>query len=841
LAGLWNVAQTLLSIKSSIVGEFSELKPEIDVIEHWLDQLPRLDKELEFWKNRSIAGAIPIIKKDERYAETTGNKEITGYAPPLLGVLSTNPVWSALWYSTESPLGSVFRRFQAWYFAAFLQLQKKGDLKDLGVELYRAGLLIRRLNYPERCVELDRFALAGSMQDALPILIKLGDVPKKTWLEYGYRALATLLRRAFMPDSHGLSQESDKKARGQNKKKEAGTPRNSSFGHYDLILPGHTLFDSLLERESWFGHTDLPRIRLEMTVPSSEVAEELAVDGVSPGEYAECEGVQVQLDDIDSRFLERPQELPPLASIFGIARARARAVMMDAQRFRTRLTRVLVADVHQVMRVLDSAFASALLQRSAPGVTASRSGQQFSEAILLAAASLVTGVSQEELLGMQLYDAVEEIPNQNQYTIGYSPKYKVWIRPYQSPERKSLDLEGRAQTLKEVPRVVINDVLGVGLHWTSLLEKGEFPSRLSTYQKIFQEEVEPKLVAAGVSPRWCRFAALADLLPSWFAGLEESDDLRCSLLFGRESAAAATSRYYTVIERSSLNDWYVKELSSMLFRMKADGLRLSSGLFTEPPLTVIPKSFVGDDRTLRVAVVMALMKKLQSGLSQKKDAEDLVTRHNRYTAYVALGLAMATGCRLVRTPVPDLRVALAADGFLPLQEKDRSDGNHARIVWLPESIRTQISYYLEHLGELWLQLPAGISNTGWIEATKQRDRSRFGGERFAINWLHTFFFLENDPRGLRPVELSGTRLKKYLDAELPDQWPVANANRHVFRSFLTNDGCPANVINAAMGHWQYGESVWDPYSAFDPMQYRNAIRPHLDTLMAAIGFEPLRA
>jgi len=66
-----------------------------------------------------------------------------------------------------------------------------------------------------------------------------------------------------------------------------------------------------------------------------------------------------------------------------------------------------------------------------------------------------------------------------------------------------------------------------------------------------------------------------------------------------------------------------------------------------------------------------------------------------------------------------------------------------------------------------------------------------------------------------------------------------NASRHYLRSILLERGCPVEVINAFMGHFERGEEPWGRFSGLSPDTYRNQLSSYLVPLLQDDGWEAL--
>ena len=357
----------------------------------------------------------------------------------------------------------------------------------------------------------------------------------------------------------------------------------------------------------------------------------------------------------------------------------------------------------------------------------------------------------------------------------------------------------------------------------------------------------------GVERRWRSLSSMSRILPSWFNALEEGDQLRVAALFGRKDPSAIVHRHYTRLERNQLSDLYRNRFLSLWSKIKVCGFKeRDSALFswTEAVDERVKShhSYVGDELAPNVQGIRELLYQLRQKIEsfqQQSTIESMVQYHNLVVSYMALLLSVVTGLRPVRTPITDLTVIDKATGLMPLQEKDEEGGVHARIVWLTDLVRKQISEYITYLRVALIRFSVrGLPSHLNVPATKYRDHSRFNQGTYSIPLNRTLFFLEIKEDELHASEWVGDRLVEQLQESLSDDvlkiWAVGNSGRHFIRSYLVECGCPATIINAFMGHWGTGEEMWAPYSAFDPLRYRKMISRYLKELDEALGVVLLR-
>jgi hypothetical protein len=102
--------------------------------------------------------------------------------------------------------------------------------------------------------------------------------------------------------------------------------------------------------------------------------------------------------------------------------------------------------------------------------------------------------------------------------------------------------------------------------------------------------------------------------------------------------------------------------------------------------------------------------------------------------------------------------------------------------------------------------------------------------------LHGDFFLLSDDLEIiqaRPGTLIDI-LAEYVS--LPLNFP-----RKAMCCYLTEAGVSADLVDAWMGHWSYGESPWSSRSMLSPTIYLREVGPVVDRILHEIGFRPIRS
>ncbi|MCG5534150.1 hypothetical protein LRF89_11965 [Halorhodospira sp. 9621] len=785
--------------------------------------------------------------------------------PPLKGHTTSHPVWCALWHiyhNIDMADAQVYEWLQAHLLAAHIRFMLTGEHPRRADCGYNASMVIRKAHHRVfRWLILEIQDVIANPGPLANRLRRIKDRGSASTQRKGHDEDYHLTRYCgylaeYIADAHQIPMDVFR----ETTRSGSGGKRSRSQQFVDAMGPDHSGFwyysDNQLLLTSW-GTADY---RAHGQAPCKASQDDLSASGIAPYEFDVDESAEVAFHTLlgdtgeparDDHTAGAPGQLPPLPSIYARARGMARRIAMDTQRLRVEPSRIRLNQLHKILHTLEEVFS----QASTPSAQISESEKDLKdrklrrETALLASIALISGTPPSAVRGVQCVARVSDLPVA--YQLAYNPDFRMWMRPYVPPPRHPLGEEYREHLVATWPRVVFEDILGVGQHLRNV--ERPFTHRDQTYKKNWDKTLAPLLERAGVERRWRRFENLASILPSWFAWAEEGQHLPAALLFDSQDPLARVHHFYTAWQRSELARIYYKELHAALDGSGLDEPRdyAEDRLWSyRPPSTEITESWVGNDRLPRAESISGLVNDLRQRLtmgvrrSRHLDVQEWLQTHNLLTAYTALGLTLAAGGRAIRTPVPDLTARHSATGTLALQEKDRADGAHARLVVLPQAVLQQIEHYLTHLVTLFTAFPA-LPITLSCPATKFRDRSAYGTDTFELDLRKTCFFLdaadERDPASWRPVELTGQRLRSECDRIRPYAWPFDNAGRHLLRSYLTGKGCPATLINTHLGHWHYGEEPWGHPSTFDPVRYRQTIGPYLEELMEEIGYRSLSA
>jgi hypothetical protein len=876
--GLFTVAENIAGIKDvaglkdrggikDILKEISpdKCKKTIQEIINWAALVNRVPVSHELRKEIELSGSIQ---------DKDGTKR-----PPFRQMVNKHPIWSALWYRHESDNTEAVEKYQ-WLQAYFLvsyvlmvikdkeedKVEDKDKDPPYSNRVKEAGLMIRKLHFDDFGEFFDDCDLNTDHPEGLQTsLIKIKEAGEDPEIRQGLGALAVMLGVAF-----NLIQEEEifRKHTGGSG---GGGVHKLNLHNPNILNPDNALYSATLPPEKYnvvsVGNSICV---VHQTLPFNTMRNEISESGIDPSEYSNSNDTSVDVGRIlnpDTQASDvKLGELQLLSTLYAAARAKMRRMAMISQRLRSNTERIRRSDLSAIINTLETIYAESLLL---PGAE----GRKIRYVLILAAIAIATGTSEKFLrkynkiegeekdVKFALVETYQQLPRK--FKIAFNPTHNLWIRPFEAPIRHPLQERHRAFGKENKPRVIFRDVLGVGQHLTLLSKEAIFPSNNTNIKKIWNKAISPKLAKAGVSKRWRNLEAMSAILPSWFASIEEGEHLSSALLFCREDILASTHRYYTLFDRRKLMERYRHNVVELWKSLTLDDSNATNTLFrfqafeNSKPLKI---SWVGDDRVPTHLSIKKLVTKLKRKInsSQKRlngiENSDIARyeHHNLVVTYTALGLAICTGFRSVRTPIVDLTAIHHASRTFVLQEKDCTDGSHARLVVIPESVYEQVILYTEYLTTIFTQFSDDIPKELEVKATKYRDKkkynhvdkSQFNHNAFKLDLLKTFFYIlpsEKDENKWVPHEFTGNLLKSECDKLIDKCWPVENAGRHFLRTFLVQQKeCPATAINALLGHWFNGEEPWTTRSTLDPVTFREVIVPHQEKLMKSIGFKALQ-
>jgi hypothetical protein len=198
----------------------------------------------------------------------------------------------------------------------------------------------------------------------------------------------------------------------------------------------------------------------------------------------------------------------------------------------------------------------------------------------------------------------------------------------------------------------------------------------------------------------------------------------------------------------------------------------------------------------------------------REERKAFARHHDELTLYTYWMFAFATGIRGIVAPYPRIELIDPQTGTYTIEDKTANSGAlgyKRRVVRLPPVLLGQMQAYDAYLRGL--------------------------KRKYQLEGDGPCFFLALDDEKLRPVAIRPVELQSRAEELLP--FP-ANTQRLFLRSELLGRGCGAEIVDAFMGHWAFGEEPWAPYSTFNYAVYFDALKPYLGPLLKELGFEVVR-
>jgi hypothetical protein len=421
----------------------------------------------------------------------------------------------------------------------------------------------------------------------------------------------------------------------------------------------------------------------------------------------------------------------------------------------------------------------------------------------------------------------DRVPQHNSYP-GYvvlSDRTGYWWACPAVPQRKIFpDKSQQSKTLEIVNAFPL--VSGIGIEYIlsvyikqSHRHKSQylFPRPLEIYEKMvssFLSEVNKRHKTRLTANR------IADYLFDQISRKEGSDLVTAMYITGRHHFLGTNLSSYTAIPVSRLQTFYgevCKDIRKRHFRESPEENR--NGLSDRCDLPDcnlhVGSPFVPKRETVD-ALVIHLKSKLKTASSEKQATLLKLARlHNNMTRYTAFLIAFFTGFRAVKDPFLSAAEIDWESGFAVLSDKDNEDRYNSRIIWIPPVCLEQLKLFREHTHNVMYRFSMLIPEFYSQLASARRQ----GPGRYM------FFSSYNENSSSYDTVRFGPKRRGRDLHEIYDL--PFNASRHYLRSNLLERGCPEEVINGFMGHWERGEEAWGTYSGLSPHAFRKALIKHL--------------
>jgi len=288
----------------------------------------------------------------------------------------------------------------------------------------------------------------------------------------------------------------------------------------------------------------------------------------------------------------------------------------------------------------------------------------------------------------------------------------------------------------------------------------------------------------------------------------KGDICAASMISGDEHRLAHVRLFYAMIPAEHLQNAYLQasqELVSLI--LAATGK--ATALPPELP-TYIKGKYVGSRLRPSSDAVKSAINQIKLASQNHSSPDATIDEHNHYSLITVWHFAFATACRAIETPYSQLTEIDQISGLTLIADKDDGTKYKARLAWIPEHVIKQMVQYQDYRSNLLLKYP-----------------------HLSTESLPPIFFLQrNRENELQVLTVRPKSMEAMMQPFIP--YP-SNFHRRFMRSELLSRGCPAEVVDAYMGHWSFGEEPWSQFSSFSFEQYRAEMKKHLIPLMNDIG------
>ena len=294
-----------------------------------------------------------------------------------------------------------------------------------------------------------------------------------------------------------------------------------------------------------------------------------------------------------------------------------------------------------------------------------------------------------------------------------------------------------------------------------------------------------------------------------------------ALFFGYSEKLATTRIHYTHAPLPRLEDSFRTLCRELLAPL---GYAATFPRPVNSPTAAVGTPWCPAEETIQ-DLVRRLIDTVEANRPDPGDTHRVAIFHNHYAVYTACFISFATGYRAVRDPS-------FADGDIDeatelafISDKTDDLGYSNRLVWMPEECLAQIRHYRNHLLALYDRI--GPPRPPLFSLIK----NHCGPGRPS-----RLFHLDLD---LCQSQLLGPGLLSKVLARQFDYHLPPNANRHYLKNYLLKSGCPPEIIEAYLGHWELGLEPWHGLSGLRPSTFRQILQEHLPARLQADGWLPL--
>jgi len=537
------------------------------------------------------------------------------------------------------------------------------------------------------------------------------------------------------------------------------------------------------------------------------IREKLELDNDSELEPLESDtGEELYL----TKFEEKPQSI---LSVILAARGQVRQLTMANQLLRGRWGNMTVWEVAQLMLICGSMFR----EICGDSQEINESKLIILEAIGLIMTMLWTGSSLERARKIALTISTDKIGS----NLAYITDKKEWrIKPFLPEYTTKPSKEQRNKSRNKTTYIYLPDLFNIGGYLTKIAKlKGIsktsapiFTRHMRSYKKAIKEVTKELPEGHRVTE-----VKISKYLFHLIASETSGDVADAVLTTGNYHHLGQTLLHYTTPSADYIRDIYTKSIESVINEIYQEAYDKT------PPecgtATALKGFYLGSRLCPKRESIITMVEQLSSQIYEGRsdyDTESFIQYHNIYTIYTSQMFAYATGVRAIKSPFIHIEEVDEETGLAVISDKDGKDFYNSRLVWLPDSVRKQLSYYSNHRDYVMNELipkkyPHDLADTPFL---------------FLMN--SDLSIIELRPKNIRPL--------------LTNIFPMPlNVNRRFLRTEMKERGCPIEIINCFMGHWSLGEEPWGKFSSLSFHDYVQTLKQHIIPILDMLTWKPIQS
>lgn len=335
-------------------------------------------------------------------------------------------------------------------------------------------------------------------------------------------------------------------------------------------------------------------------------------------------------------------------------------------------------------------------------------------------------------------------------------------------------------------------------------------------EKRYREELRRFLMKIDTTGR-ITGTRLSGFLFSRLMSATNGDVTLSALVADQDLSIARTRLFYACVRLRRIQDTYIAATGPVHREMP-----LRTPLLAEDGLWITTRPCPTQE-TVREAI-SRLLDDLDR-IHPYRSNGDYVAYHNLFTLYSLLFMFYATAQRGTKSPLPRPE-QIDSRGFVWINDKDT--GYNARLAWCPAALIEQVEHYAAHAADVRREVIRRH-----IDITPSREESM---QRVLED---SCFLLKPDSKlGFVPVQATRGAIEELLHGYLPF---AINVHRRCVSGDLLDAGVDPQLVDWWLSHWHTGEEPWNTFSGLCPVQYADAMKAEMETLLLErLGFRAKR-